>query len=71
MKVSVILIDEGDKRWGWAVKGKGIEGGGKRTAATEKEAEQQAKEFVGILVKTEKINLATSTVKISVGSRVT
>jgi len=69
MIINVLLIDEQNGRWGWTVSGDGIEGGGKKTASDKEEAEQQAKEFVKMLINTEKVSLATDSVILSIQGR--
>ena len=69
MRVEIFLVDEGKKKWGWKVKAGAVQGGGKRTAKSEKQAEKQAKDFVTMLVKTEKVNLATDSVVMATATR--
>jgi hypothetical protein len=70
MKIQVILIDEQNGKWGWSVRGKGFSSGGDNTADTKDEAEQQAKEFVRVLIKKETVNLATDTLSLREGKRI-
>ena len=69
MKILVLLIDEGNGKWGWSVKGKGFSSGGGNTAETKGQAEEQSKEFVGMLIKKEIVNLATDTLSLREGKR--
>lgn len=62
MKILIILVDEQNGKWGWSVRGKGFSSGGIDTAKTKDEAEQQAKGFVEVLVKTEKVNMETAAI---------
>lgn len=69
MKILVILIDEQNGKWGWSVRGKGFSSGGDNTAETKDEAEQQAKKFIGLLIKKETVNLDTDTLSLREGKR--
>ncbi len=69
MKIQVILIDEENGKWGWIVRGDDFNGGGDETADTKPDAEQQAKKLVGVLIKTEKVNMDTDSILLSETTR--
>ena len=70
MKIQVILVDEQNGKWGWKTKGDGFNSGGNGTADTKTEAEQQAKQFIQMLIKKEIVNLETDSILINEGKRI-